>query len=124
VVEDERDARALIRRILEKRGAVVRTAASASEAIALLSVEPFHVLVSDIGLPGEDGYVLIKRVRELPVVHGGTVAAVALTAYTRAEDRTRAIRAGFHMHLPKPVEAKALAVVVDRMARIPQVKAS
>ena len=118
VVEDERDTRAMLRRVLEKRGAVVRTAATASEAIALLSVEPFNVLLSDIGLPGEDGYTLIKKVRELPAIHGGSVPAIALTAYGRSEDRKRAITAGFHMHLAKPVEVTELVVVVQSMARI------
>jgi CheY-like chemotaxis protein len=122
VVEDERDTRAMIRRVLEKRGAIVRTASTSAEAIALLSVEPFQVLLSDIGLPGEDGYTLIKRVREMPAIHGGNVPAVALTAYGRSEDRDRAIRAGFHMHLGKPVEVTELVVVVESMARIRPVK--
>jgi CheY-like chemotaxis protein len=114
----------MMRRILESRGAMVRIAGTADEAIQLLSLEPFDVLLSDIGLPGEDGYTLIKRVRALPAAHGGTVPAVALTAYTRPEDRARAIRAGFHMHVAKPVDTTELMVVVSSMVRIRDSKRS
>ncbi|MDB6170165.1 MAG: Chemotaxis protein methyltransferase CheR [Verrucomicrobia bacterium] len=123
VVDDERDSRLLMRRVLEARGAQVRLASTADEAIQLLSLEPFDVLISDIGLPGEDGYQLIRRVRALPAPLGGSVPAVALTAYTRTEDRARAIRAGFHMHVTKPVEARELIVVVASMARIREASA-
>ena len=123
VVDDERDSRLMLRRVLEARGATVRVASSSDEAIQILSLEPFHVLISDIGLPGEDGYALMKRVRALPVQQGGTVPAIALTAYTRSEDRNRAIRTGFHMHLAKPVETTELVVAIASMAKIRPIKA-
>jgi CheY-like chemotaxis protein len=112
VVDDEPDARALIRRLLEDCGAAVATAASAAEAMEALQVERPDVLVSDIGMPTEDGYSLIRRVRGLGKEQGGDVPAVALTAYARAEDRMRAIRAGFQMHVPKPVEAAELITMI------------
>jgi PAS domain S-box-containing protein len=105
VVDDEPDARALIKRLLEDCGAEVITAASAAEAFDRMREERPHVLVSDVGMPGEDGYSLIRRVRALGPDHGGSVPAVALTAYARSEDRTRSILAGFQMHIAKPIEA-------------------
>jgi hypothetical protein len=75
------------------------------------------VLLSDIGMPGEDGYELIRRVRELPPDRGGRTPAAALTAFARGEDRRRALRAGFQMHLAKPVEIQELAAVVASLAR-------
>ena len=116
VVDDEVDARALIKRLLEDRGAIVRTAGSVAEAFALLEAERPDVLVSDIGMPGEDGYALIRRVRALPTQAGGDVPAVALTAYARSEDRLKAIMAGFQMHLAKPVEAAELLAQVVSLA--------
>ena len=124
VVDDERDSRLLLRRVLEARGATVRVASSSDEAIQILSMEPIHVLISDIGLPGEDGYAMMKRVRALPVLQGGTVPAIALTAYTRSEDRSRAIRTGFHMHLSKPVETMELVVAIASMAKIRPLKSA
>ncbi|MGC4031360.1 MAG: PAS domain S-box protein [Tepidisphaeraceae bacterium] len=105
VVDDEPDARGLVKRLLEDRDAVVTTVGSASEAMASLTggQQP-DVLVSDIGMPGEDGYALIARVRAA----GLAVPAVALTAYARDEDRHRAILAGFQTHLAKPVNAISL----------------
>jgi CheY-like chemotaxis protein len=74
------------------------------------------VLVSDIGMPGEDGYSLIKRVRALGADRGGAVPALALTAYARAEDRVRAVRAGFQTHVVKPVEPAELITMVASLA--------
>ena len=116
VVDDEADARALIKRLLEDRGAVVRTAGSVAEASALLEAERPDVLVSDIGMPGEDGYTLIRRVRALSAQAGGDVPAIALTAYARSEDRLKAIMAGFQMHLAKPVEAAELLAQIASLA--------
>jgi CheY-like chemotaxis protein len=104
VVDDEVDARALLKRILEDRRAVVSLAESAEEAIALLQHAKFDVLLADIGMPGEDGYALIRRIRSLGEAWGGNIPAIALTAYARVEDRIDAIAAGFQMHLAKPVE--------------------
>lgn len=120
VVDDEPDARALLRRLLEDCHAIVTTAASVSEALDRFKENRPDVLVSDIGMPGEDGYLLIGRIRALSSERGGNVPAVALTAYARSEDRTRSIRAGFQMHLAKPVEhAELIAVVASLASRIP-----
>jgi PAS domain S-box-containing protein len=116
VVDDEPDARALISRFLEDCKAVVSTAASAEEAIQLLTTEIPDVLVSDIGMPGEDGYSLIKRVRALGRDKGGNVPSIALTAYARAEDRMKAMLAGFEQYLVKPVEPAELITVVSILA--------
>ncbi len=98
-------------------GALVTVAASAAEALAVITETPPDVLVSDIGMPDEDGYELMRKVRALPAAQGGTVAAVALTAYARTEDRLQALRAGYQMHVPKPVELTELAAVVASLAR-------
>lgn len=116
VVDDEADARALVKRLLEDRGAVVRTAGTVAEAMRLLDEAGPDVLVSDIGMPGEDGYAFIQRVRALGAGHGGSVPAVALTAYARAEDRMKAILAGFQMHVAKPVEPAELLTMVASLA--------
>lgn len=119
VVDDEADARALVQRLLEDRGALVQTAGSAAEAIEMLASQRPDVLVSDIGMPEEDGYTLIRRVRALPAEQGGNTPAVALTAYARSEDRLKAIMAGFQNHLAKPVEAaELLALVATLVGRV------
>ena len=116
VVDDEADARALVGRLLLDRQATVHTAASAAEALELVRVERPDVLVSDVGMPGEDGYSLIRRVRALGPGQGGGVPALALTAYARAEDRVRAVLAGFQMHVAKPVEPAELLTMVASLA--------
>ena len=75
------------------------------------------ILISDIGMPGVDGYDLIRQVRKLPVHQGGRIAAIALTTYTRIEDRLQALRAGYDMHVPKPVELAELVAVATTLAR-------
>jgi signal transduction histidine kinase/response regulator of citrate/malate metabolism len=117
VIDDDRDARELIERILSERGARVLVASSAAEGYEMLRNSPPHLLVSDIGMPGEDGYDLIRRVRALPVAQGGGVPAVALTAFARSEDRRRAFLAGFQMHVAKPVEPSELVAVCAAMLR-------
>jgi PAS domain S-box-containing protein len=112
VVDDEADARGLVRRLLEDCDAVVETVGSAAEAYDRLRGGRFDVLVSDIGMPGEDGYSLLRRVRALPAEQGGRVPAIALTAYARAEDRMKAVLAGFQLHLAKPVEPAELITMV------------
>ena len=112
VVDDEPDARALLRRLFEERGAVVSTASSAAEGLSVVQGELPDVLISDIGMPGEDGYALIRRVRALSPENGGRTPAIALTAYARAEDRVRAVVAGFQHHLSKPIEPVELIVMV------------
>ncbi len=117
VVDDEADARALMKRLLEENGAAVMVAGSAAEALEVLKRERPDVLVSDIGMPGEDGYSLIRRVRGLRGEEGGATPAVALTAYARAEDRMKAVGAGFQHHVAKPVEPGALIAVVGSLRR-------
>ena len=112
VIDDEPDARALVKRLLEDCHAKVTTTGSVDEAVALVKSGQFDVLVSDIGMPGEDGYSLIKRVRLLGKGNGGNIPAIALTAYARAEDRMKAISAGFQMHVAKPVEPAELVTMV------------
>jgi CheY-like chemotaxis protein len=116
VVEDEPDARALVRRVLRECEADVTTAASAAEALELLRESRPHVLVSDVGMPGEDGYELIRKLRAMGDGFAG-LPAVALTAYARPEDRERALRAGFQVHVPKPVEPGELVATVAGLAR-------
>jgi CheY-like chemotaxis protein len=117
VVDDDPDARDLMKRLLEECGARVSVASSSAEAFEMIRQGPFDVLVSDIGMPGEDGHALVRRVRGLSPEQGGRIPAVALTAYARAEDRVKALRAGFQMHLAKPVEPAELIAVVANLAR-------
>jgi len=116
LVEDERDARESLTTALELLGARVFPAGSAADAIQLLESESADVLLSDIGMPDEDGYALIRKVRAREAQQGGRLPAAALTAYARAEDRTAAQHAGFDMHVHKPVEPLELAQVVRRLA--------
>jgi CheY-like chemotaxis protein len=112
VVEDEADSRGLFRTILEQSGADVAVAESAESALAALERAMPDVLVSDIGLSGEDGYDLLRRVSE----RGWQLPALALTAYARIEDRERALEAGYRLHLPKPIEPTDLAAAVATLA--------
>jgi CheY-like chemotaxis protein len=116
-VDDEPDTRDLLGHLLRQWGADVRLAGSAREALELVAEDPPDVLVSDIGLPEEDGYALVRQLRALPPDAGGGIPAVALTAYATADDRTRALAAGFQLHLPKPIDPEALRVSVSRLAR-------
>ncbi|MBG1240586.1 hybrid sensor histidine kinase/response regulator [Nostoc sp. NZL] len=115
VVDDEADARHLLTTILGQYGAQVMAAPSASDALLALQQFHPHILVSDIGMPQEDGYTLIRQVRALPTDQGGRIPAVALTAYARAEDRTQALLAGFQLHVPKPVNPGELAAVIANL---------
>ncbi len=112
VVDDETDAREMIRIGLGQCGAEVTTAASVQEALEALKAARPEIMISDIGMPDEDGYELIKRVRALAVEDGGRVPAIALTAYARTEDRLRALRAGYQMHVTKPVDLPELVAVM------------
>ena len=116
VVDDEVDARELVKRLLELAGATVSLAGSASEAIERILAAPPDVLVCDIGMPAEDGYSLIRQLRLLEESQASDLPAVALTAYARSEDRTKAIRAGFQNHLSKPVEPAELLAIVSSLA--------
>lgn len=115
VVDDDLDTRELIAFVLRQCDSVVTLAANAAEAFALLERETFDVLVSDVGMPDEDGLSFIRRVRQL-AGPARTVPAMALTAYARTEDRAHALRAGFNMHLSKPVEPTELVSVIAALA--------
>ncbi len=118
-VDDELDAREMVKRILRERGAVVETAPSSAAALALFQLVRPHVLITDIGMPEEDGYTFIRKVRELSSHDGGAVPAIALTALARAEDRERALASGFQTHLAKPVEPAELVATVANLAGRP-----
>jgi len=119
VVDDEEDTRVLLTTVLEKCGAKITAVSTAREAFATLKQSRPDVLVSDLGMPDEDGYALIKKVRALPAADGGQTPAAALTAYARVEDRLRVLRSGFQIHIPKPVEpAEMVAVVANLAGRI------
>ena len=116
VVDDQVDARDLIQRVLGDCGAIVHVAANASEAVRLVSEHRPDVLVSDIGMPDADGFELLRRIRALDPDQGGKVPAIALTAFARSEDRTRALRAGFVVHVSKPVDPAELIATVASVA--------
>jgi PAS domain S-box-containing protein len=116
VVDDEEDTRELIREVLRDCGSEVITARSVAEALAALETHRPDILISDLGMPDEDGYSLISKIRALPPERGGKTPAAALTAYARTEDRMRILRAGFQFHLPKPVDSAELVTVVASLA--------
>ncbi|MGA7934663.1 MAG: ATP-binding protein [Kovacikia sp.] len=121
IVDDDADIRDLLTYTLEVCGAEVIAAASANEAIVLLTQAspPMDILISDIGMPDEDGYALLQRVRALKLESGGRIPAIALTAYARTQDRTTALLAGFQSHLAKPIEpAELIAVIANLAGRI------
>jgi CheY-like chemotaxis protein/anti-sigma regulatory factor (Ser/Thr protein kinase) len=121
VIDDEPDARDLINWVLANSRAEVVTAASASEGLSLLKSERPDIVISDIGMPEKDGYYFIREVRQLALPEGGKTPAIALTAFARSEDRTRALLAGYQIHLAKPIEPQELlatvASLVGRTAR-------
>jgi signal transduction histidine kinase/CheY-like chemotaxis protein len=116
VVEDDDDARALVDKVLTTQGATVTSVSTASTALEVLANERIDVLLSDIEMPGTDGYQLIRELRLRPAQEGGAVPALALSAYARTEDRLRALRAGFQLHLAKPVQPAELVIVVASLA--------
>ncbi|MDB5948462.1 MAG: two-component hybrid sensor and regulator [Massilia sp.] len=120
VVDDEPDARDLIKRILSDCNAVVTVADSARAALEAFRAAPPDVLVSDLGMPDMDGFGLLAEVRKLGAAGGGNVPAVALTAFARSEDRLRALEAGFAAHISKPVEPSQLIATVANMVAAPQ----
>ena len=120
VVEDQQDARDILSRSLRQFGAGVAAVSSVQEALAHVrgcaGPELPHIVVTDIGMPDQDGYVLIEQLRQLPPDHGGRLPAIAVTAYAGPADRQRALHAGFKMHLEKPVAPLALASAIARVA--------
>ena len=116
-VDDDIDALSLLRLILEVAGATVETLPSASLALEQLATLRPDIIVADLGMPGMDGFEFISRVRASDDPHVRDIPAAALTAFARAEDRTRALESGFEMHLAKPVDPAELVATVARLAR-------
>ncbi len=112
VVDDEQDARELIESILLQSGARVWTAGTADEGLAIIEAQRPDIIVSDIGMPSKDGYEFIREVRGLGLLAGGRTPAIALTAFARSEDRTRAMIAGYQVHISKPIEPGELVATV------------
>jgi CheY-like chemotaxis protein len=117
VVEDDDDSRSLVSMVLKQYGADVTAAASAAEALKALEGASTDVVISDIGMPDEDGYELMRKVRALPPQRGGLAPAIALTGYATRKDRERALLAGYQMHVAKPVEPIALVAAVANLAK-------
>jgi PAS domain S-box-containing protein len=116
-VDDEADTLEMLKAGLRRCGAQVRGVGSVAEALAALVEDRPDVLISDIGMPFEDGYQLIEKVRSRPTEEGGRIPAIALTAYARTEDRLQALRAGYDMHVTKPVELAELVAVISSLVR-------
>jgi CheY-like chemotaxis protein len=117
VVDDEADAREVVTLILERCGAKVFAASSASEAFELLQQELPEALVADIEMPGEDGYSLVRRIRMLPPEGGGRITAIALTAHAGAHDLAKVISAGFDRHVPKPLQPRELITAIATLTK-------
>jgi CheY-like chemotaxis protein len=116
VADDEPDARMLIERLLKQCRAQVLTAAGTDQALELLKAHSPDVLISDIGMPGIDGFQFVRQVRLLPPSDGGRTPAIALTAFARSEDRTRAMLSGYQVHIAKPIETQELLATVGNLA--------
>ncbi|MEG4010478.1 response regulator, partial [Microcoleus sp. Pol1C5] len=118
VVDDQIDTRELLEFVLESYGAEVSTVESARSALVAMKENPgrYDVLISDIGMPEDNGYFLIREVRALAAEAGGEIPAVALTAYASDRERSRAIEAGFQMHISKPVQPDQIALIVANLA--------
>jgi len=123
LVDDDADTRELLSAVLQRLGVRVITAASTADALLLLARHRPDALLSDIEMPGEDGYSLIHTVRALPPEEGGLIPAAALTAYAGSDDRSAALRAGYQVHLAKPVHpaelASALATLLSGISKPP-----
>ena len=115
MVEDDDDTREVLTLGLELRGARVRAVGSSAAALRMIQDEAPDVILSDIGLPDEDGLALIRRIRRLPA-HRGRIPAAAVTAFTLGDDAEAALRAGYQRHLPKPVETRDLFRAVEELA--------
>ncbi|MCC5612795.1 response regulator [Nostoc sp. CHAB 5834] len=116
VVDDEADGRELVAFILEQHGALVSQAASVAQAWSALESEMPHILISDLGMPKEDGYSFIRKIRALPAEKGGKIPAIALSAYAKEEDRRRALLTGFQMYLSKPFDPDELLIMVASLS--------
>jgi CheY-like chemotaxis protein len=118
IVDDDDDCRELLATLLESRHAQVVCASSAEEALIRTQEALPHVVISDIAMPGEDGYAFMRKLRALPREQGGATPAIALTAFSQRGDRERALAAGFARHLPKPVDLAELCAEIDRLGRL------
>jgi CheY-like chemotaxis protein len=119
VVEDDADTREALRLALEDGGLRVRCAGSVGEALAAFGAAPPDVLISDIGMPGEDGYALIRRVRDLDARRTTRTPAIAMTGFASVQDREAALRAGYDAHVSKPIDPEVLLGRVRALARRP-----
>ncbi|HEX8652237.1 MAG TPA: PAS domain S-box protein [Pyrinomonadaceae bacterium] len=117
VVDDEHDARELLVTVLEKCGATVQAVENVSQALDTIRERRPDILISDIGMPGEDGYDLIRQVRSMPDEQGASLPALALTAYAGEDNRQQALEAGFQMHLSKPIDPHALSAAIASLVR-------
>ena len=118
LVEDDDESRELLADVLAETGATVAQAGSAADGMTQLIAEPPHVLISDIGMPFEDGNSFVRRVRALPPERGGDVPAIALTAYARPDDRLASEDAGFQLHVVKPVRPDQLLAAIESCVRL------
>lgn len=118
VVDDDADGREMVAAILGRFGAEARVAGSVSEAVAMIEEDPPDVLLTDLEMPGEDGYSLLRRVRSLPSERSARIPAAAFTAYASGQDRLKVLAAGFQLHLAKPAEPQELAVAVARLLQL------
>jgi CheY-like chemotaxis protein len=116
VVDDDDDNRDLLKTLLSHYGAVVTLASSAAEAMKFLIDSPPDILISDIGMPDEDGYQFMTKVRKLPKKKGGNIPAIALTAFAKIEDREKALSVGFQQHIAKPIDPTAFVKIIAEMA--------
>jgi CheY-like chemotaxis protein len=114
LIDDEADTRNLLRVVLEQCNAEVKDASSAEEGLKIAREWNTSIVVSDIGMPGSDGYDFIRKFRQWERERGTSIPAVALTAYARAEDRMRALAAGYQIHIPKPIDPTEIALVIAR----------
>jgi CheY-like chemotaxis protein len=120
LVEDDDDSRKLLGTMLKRYGAIVTSTKSAAEALEVFSHGPPDVLISDIGMPDQDGYELIRKLRALPNEKGGTTPAIALTGYASRKDRERALAAGYHKHMAKPIEQAEIIAAIASLVGRPQ----
>jgi CheY-like chemotaxis protein len=117
VVDDDEDTRDLLDEVLTARGARVVSASTVEQAFSMLQETRPDVIVSDLGMPGEGGLALLRRVRGLPPESGGATPAIAVTGSTSSKDRTGSLEAGFQGHLPKPVDVQMLVRLIGELAR-------
>src|SRR5262249_41361390 len=113
--EDDDDSRKLLGTMLSQQGAQVSSAASAKDAFSLLCEKLPDVVVSDIGMPDEDGYELIEKIRTLPEEEGGLTPAIALTGYATRKDREKSLSSGYQLHIAKPIEQDELVSAISRL---------